>query len=59
MSEQRLTGKAVAVEFVTDGDPHRDDPDDEPRPAGTYLTIRLDDPSVSVGAGRVAVDFLK
>lgn len=55
----RIAGTAVAAEFVPNGDPHRDDKDDEPRPAGVYLTILLDDQTTTVVGGRVVVEFTK
>ena len=55
---KRFSATVVAAEFVPDGDPYRDDIDDEPRPAGTYFTVRLDDPDVTVHAGRVVIEYL-
>lgn len=52
------SGTIVAAEFIPEGDPYRDDPDDAPRKAGTYVTIRLDDPDAKVGAGRVSINPL-
>ncbi len=53
-----LTATVVAAEFVSDGDKYRDNQDDPPRPAGTYLTIRLDDDDAAVVAGKVSITYL-
>lgn len=58
-SDQKFLATVVAAEFVPYGDPYRDDMDDEPRPSGTYFTVRLDDPEVKVHAGRVIIEYLK
>jgi hypothetical protein len=59
-----LAGQIVTVAFE-DGVEHEPycgledcecpDHDGPPRPAGTYITIRLDDPEASIGLWRVAV----
>jgi hypothetical protein len=55
---RQFNATAIAAEFVPDGDPYRSDMDDPPRPAGTYLTVRLDDDKMGVVGGRVIVEFV-
>ncbi len=50
-------GEVVAAEFVSDGDPYRDDKDDTPRPAGVYITIRLDNNTAVAVGGTVSVEW--
>ena len=54
----KLTATVVSAEFIPDGDPYRDDQDDAPRPAGTYVTVRLDDADAAIVGGRVSVEYL-
>lgn len=54
----KMTATVVAAEFVPDGDPWRDDETDEPRPAGTYMTIRLDDKDAAIVGGAVVVEYV-
>lgn len=51
------TGNIVAAEFVWPGDNHREKQDDPPRPAGVYITIRLDDDAAVVAGGKVTVEW--
>ena len=45
------TGAVVGLEFVDQDDPSE-------RLAGTYVTIRVDDPDIRWSAGRVAVRYI-
>lgn len=53
-----MIATVVAAEFVTDGDPHRDDMDDPPREAGTYVTVLLDDDGAAIVGGKVQITYL-
>lgn len=69
MSERDYgTGQIVTATFA-DGEDHTDQDcidnecfcechDSTPTPEGTYITVRLDDPDVAVGLGRVNVQVL-
>lgn len=48
---KRFGGKVVAGEFVGADD-------EDQRPPGTYITIRLDDPGAGLVGGRVQVTYL-
>lgn len=48
---KRFVGKVVAGEFVVTDD-------EDGRPPGTYITIRLDDPDAQLVGGRVQVTYL-
>jgi len=52
-----MTATVVAAEFVSAGDLFDSD-EDEPRPPGTYLTVRLDDDRVAVVSGKVVIEYL-
>jgi len=54
----RITATIVAGEFVPEGDPYRDDKDDEPRPAGTYLTVHFDNADTIIFTGKVTLEYL-
>ena len=65
MSEEfkTFTGELIAMRFE-DGKHHRfvgcedcecQEHDEDPSPAGTYVTIRLDDPKFRLGFGQVTV----
>lgn len=54
----KLTATVVSAEFIPDGDPYRDDLDDVPRPAGTYLTVRLDNEGAAIVSGKVEIEYL-
>lgn len=45
-----IKGTVYSVEFA--------DGADEDKPAGTYVTIRADDPELAWGAGRVAISYI-
>jgi hypothetical protein len=53
-----LTAVVVAAEFIPEGDPYRDDKEEPPRAAGTYVTLRLDDMDAAVVGGRVRIEYL-
>lgn len=55
---KELMSTVVAAEFVPDGDPYRPDEDEDPRPAGTYVTVRLDNDDAAVVGGRALLKFL-
>lgn len=54
-----LTATVVAAEFIPDGDPFRDDKTDDPRPAGTYVTVRLDDGAVAIVGGKIVIEYVE
>lgn len=53
----RLASTIVAAEFVPDGDPFREDKDDAPRPAGTYVTVRLHDGDQAIVGGNAVLEY--
>lgn len=57
--DKPVTATVVAAEFVPVGDPYRDDESDPPRPAGTYVTVRLDDADTAIVGGKVSISYIQ